>query len=284
MAERLAVLLSAGIAPAAAWRHVARSREAASAARAAMAGGDVGAALLLASREAGAAAQDAWAALAATWRVAVASGAPPATSLRALASSIRALGKVRRQAGTALAGPAATARMVLVMPAVAVVLGALLGFGTVATLVTTVPGFLCLALAVALILAAARWNRRMVRRAAPREKAPGLALDLLAVAMSGGVSVDKARRLVSRSLPARLAASRAELGAAEDILRLASAAGAPAAELLRGEAAARRLAAVVTAERDAVRLSVRLMLPLGLCVLPAFMLVGVLPLLFSILS
>jgi tight adherence protein B len=289
-AQRLAVLLSAGIAPVTAWRYLASSdasscrREATAAARAARAGDDVGGAVLAAAERGSAARQDAWAALVALWRVADVSGAPPASSLRSLAVSLRELGAVRRQVDVALAGPAATARMVLLMPAVAVLLGVALGFDTVTILLATPLGIACTVMAVGLIVVGARWNRRMVRRATPHERAPGLALELLAVALSGGVSVQRARSLVERSLPPRLQAVRDELAAARGILLIASSAGVPAAELLRSEASARRAAAVTAAERAAVALSVRLMLPLGTCVLPAFMLVGVLPLLFSIMS
>lgn len=291
--ERLAVLLSAGISPAVAWRHLAdsgapHSSRAALAAAAALQGGDIRQAIAggggLGVDPADPATEDYWAALAATWRVAETSGAPVAASMRRLASSIRALGGVRRQADVALAGPAATARMVLVMPGIAVLLGVALGFDTLTTLLTTVPGVVCALAAGALIALGARWNRRMVAKAAPRDRAPGLLLELIAVAMGGGVSVARARRLVIESLPDRLTASPAEWAAADDILRLAAAAGVPAAALLRSEAEARRRQAVVEAERAAVSLSVRLMIPLGLCVLPAFLLVGVLPLLFSILS
>lgn len=290
--ERLAVLLTAGIPPATAWRHLATPASGkgpplapvAAAATAASHGDELSDAIQSAAAGDDDEVRDAWAALAAAWRVAEVSGAPPARSLRALASSFRALGRIQRQMSVALAAPAATARMVMAMPVVAVLFGFLLGFNTVGTLLTTAPGLLCLGAAAALMLVGARWNRRMIRRATPTDRSPGLALDLLAVAMSGGVSVQRARSLVRESLPQRLTASHAELVAADDVLELAQRAGIPAAELLRSEAEARRTEAGQQAEQRAVTLSVRLMIPLGLCVLPAFMLVGVVPLLLAIVS
>ena len=68
------------------------------------------------------------------------------------------------------------------------------------------------------------------------------------------------------------------------MLDLSSRAGVPAAELLRSEAEQLRRDARSAGQRRAATLSVTLMLPLGLCVLPAFMLVGVVPLLISVLS
>lgn len=52
----------------------------------------------------------------------------------------------------------------------------------------------------------------------------------------------------------------------------------------RGEVKERRWAARADAQERAAALSVRLMLPLGLCVLPAFMALGVLPLLIAVVS
>ena len=58
----------------------------------------------------------------------------------------------------------------------------------------------------------------------------------------------------------------------------------PAAELLRSEARESRRRAAAMAERRAAILAVRLMLPLGACILPAFMVLGVIPLLVAVVS
>jgi tight adherence protein B len=106
--------------------------------------------------------------------------------------------------------------------------------------------------------------------------------ELLAIAMTGGGSLARALDVVTAEL------ARFELGAdlarAFGILELSARAGVPAAELLRGEAAEARADARSAAQLDAARLSVRLMLPLGLCVLPAFMVLSVVPLLVSVIS
>ena len=59
--------------------------------------------------------------------------------------------------------------------------------------------------------------------------------------------------------------------------------GAASATVLRGQAEQVRRAQFRRAERAAEALSVRLVLPLGLCCLPAFMCWGVLPVLMSLL-
>jgi tight adherence protein B len=117
--------------------------------------------------------------------------------------------------------------------------------------------------------------------------------------MSSGASVDRAVAVVTSALaefrprePAARATPRSaplheddrEDAAIRGVLALSRAAGVPAAVLLRGEADHMRRDARSSAQQAAASLATRLMLPLGLCILPAFMLVGVAPLLLSVLS
>ena len=68
------------------------------------------------------------------------------------------------------------------------------------------------------------------------------------------------------------------------VLELSARAGAPVAELLKAEAFRVRRAARADGAARAAALGVRLMLPLGVCVLPAFVLLGVAPLMISVIS
>jgi tight adherence protein B len=72
--------------------------------------------------------------------------------------------------------------------------------------------------------------------------------------------------------------------ALRDTLALAERAGAPAVDLLRSSAQQARRDARVDGMQLAAALGVRLMLPLGVCVLPSFMLIGVAPMVLSIVS
>jgi tight adherence protein B len=222
----------------------------------------------------------AWRGLAAAWSVATESGSPLAPALRDYALSLRELGEAERDARVALAGPVATARMVMALPAVGVLFGLALGFDTVATLVGTPVGWACLVVGGGLLLLAARWNARLVRSARPASATPGLACELMAIAVAGGASLDRARALVDRAL-GRFGVAGEEV---EAVLELSRSAGVPAGELLRSEARELRAAARSSAQERAAALSVRLMLPLGLCVLPAFLALGVVPLLATVIT
>jgi tight adherence protein B len=286
--DRLAVLLDAGIAPPSAWAHVARggSAVAASVAAGAPAGHELAVRIAEAAASAPPTERTAWSAVAAAWRVATEAGAPLAPTLRELAATLRSLAQTSRDIDVALAGPVATARVVLGLPAVGIALAALIGVNALGALVTTPPGWVCLVAGAVLIALGVRWIGRMVRAASRLDPTPGLGLELLAIALRGGAGVDRATRLVRAALlEADLA--DAERGAAEqgvDVLAFSRAAGVPAATLLRAEAEELRRNARADAAVRAASLETRLLAPLGLCVLPAFVLLGVAPVLLALLS
>jgi tight adherence protein B len=228
---------------------------------------------------------NAWHTVAAAWRVATVAGTPLAPSLRSVAIALRAWADAQREVQIALAGPVTTARMVMGLPAVAVIFGILLGFDPVRTLFTTATGLAFLTIGLLLIGVAVLWNRRLVARAQPDDTNPGLLCELTAIGISGGSSASRARESVDGALAECLITVTPEDRAVvERIIELSARAGVPSAELLRAEAEElRRLARAHSAKKAAV-LSVRLMLPLGLCILPAFVVLGVAPLALSLMT
>jgi tight adherence protein B len=281
VAQRLSVLLGAGLAPTSAWRHVADgSAVAAAVAREAVAGEHASAITAAASGDPTTA--RAWSTIAAAWSVAVEVGAPLAPTLARLAAVLRDLDQGARELELAVAGPRATSRIVLALPPIGVLVGIALGVNALGVLVTTPIGIGCLVLGVALVVVARRWNRRLIASAEVTDPSPGLALDLLAIGLSGGASPERAVTLVDEAL------RRAELEPLDDAARaqlsFAVAAGVPVASLLRAEADEVRRVALADARTRAVLLGTRLLLPLGLCVLPSFVLLGVVPVAVALVS
>lgn len=269
LAERLAVLVQAGVTPAAAWRFVADA-------------GDADAAAVAAAHEAGADLPTAiadrgerWESIAAAWQVATVVGAPLSETLRAVAAAVRDAEQCRDEIAVALAEPAATARLMSWLPLVAVGLGMALGFDTLRVLVASPVGVVCGLIGVALMVIARMWTARLVRSAAPSPVVPGMRAELIAVALSGGVSIDRARVLVPGD------AVDPDLDA---LLALSRSAGVPAVRLLRAGAALARHRARTEGRLRAARLGAALLAPLGVCVLPAFLLLGVAPMLMSVLG
>ena len=226
----------------------------------------------------------AWAALAAAWLIASEAGAPLAACLDDIAQCLLAAGEVERDTAAALAGPLATTRMVIGLPLVSIVSGALLGLDTLHVLFASPAGIACLLSGGVLLLVARAWSRALLRRARRLEAVPGLALDLVAVAASGGGSLNRAVELVDEALDRFGVAAAHDRGAVIDVLRLAARAGAPPGELLRAEALRVRRDAVGLARRRAAGLDVWLMVPLGICVLPAFVLLSVIPVVVGVMS
>jgi tight adherence protein B len=220
----------------------------------------------------------AWSGVAAAWSIATTVGAPLAETLRGVALALRDAQETADDVRVALAEPAGTARLMAWLPLVAVALGAALGFDTISTLVLNPLGIGCLAAGGALIVAAHRWTGALVRRAQPDSSVPGLSAELLAIALSGGVSIDRARVVVATTDAGALDPS------VDEVLELSRRAGVPAVELLRARAALARHRARVEGRLRAARLSSRLLLPLGVCTLPAFLLLGVAPMLLSVMS
>ena len=295
--ERLAVLLEAGVPSSTAWRYLSEANGAAVLAAAASAA-ERGEPIALAIGDAARAQSPTaggergrrtdrpaagWAVLAAAWSVASESGAPLTTSLRELGSALRDEAQLRREVRTSLAGPAASARMVLALPLVALVFGSVLGFDTAGVLLGNPIGAACLVLGIAFLACARRWSRSLAVRAAAFDDEAGLELELLAIAMAGGSSVARARGCVADALAAHGIPAAAQDPVVETVA-LAERAGAPLVDLLRAEARRHRRVARTEAATRGAALGVRLMLPLGVCVLPAFVLLGVAPLLISVIT
>jgi pilus assembly protein TadC len=121
---------------------------------------------------------------------------------------------------------------------------------------------------------------------------PGRALEATLDALGGaGVAEDDALRRVAVQLSWGSSAEEAwrtlttetdrwdELA---DALLLSTRTGAPAASLLASAASSARAARRWNAEAATARLSALLVLPLGLCTLPAFLLLGVVPVVLTL--
>lgn len=228
--------------------------------------------------------EPAWLDVAAVLRVAERTGAPSAGTLRALAGALRRTAASDRAVRVALAGPRTSARVVLALPLLGLVLGSTWGAGTVQVLLTTPVGWGCAGAAGVLVGVGRAWTTRLVRAATPDGCVPGVLLDAWAVAVSGGgswASGGAAVREAFADAGGRPAGDAAHLW---EVLALSRRAGVPAAALLRAAAEDVRDDAAAAGLAAAERLAVRLVLPLGVCILPAFVLVGVVPVVVGVLS
>lgn len=229
-----------------------------------------------------------WRVLAAAWRLAEQSGAPLAPALERIGTACAELARLEERRSVLLAGPRATVRLVLALPVLAFGLGAALGFDPFAVLLTG-PGAALLCGGSALMGAGIAWTRALHRQAERADTVAGLECELLWVALGGGAAPAQARLRTADAVDA-LAAEwvplerfcRGEL--LDTTLATAAGTGAALGPLLLAEAGAARLRAEAQLERDAERFGVRILLPLGCCVLPAFVATGVAPVVLSMLG
>lgn len=220
--------------------------------------------------------------LAAAWVVADLSGAALAPALRVTAEALRDRAETLREVDAALAGPRATARLMTALPFVGVLMAIGLGIDVVGVLLGSPIGWGLLAAGVSLLLVGRAWTARLVRSAASRAPVPSIVLDLMAVALSGGLSVPRARAIVAETCErARLDPGSRGL---ERVLHVAARAGAPVIDLLAASSRQERRSARIEGRSAATALSVRLLLPLGVCVLPSFLLLGVAPMILAMVS
>ena len=107
------------------------------------------------------------------------------------------------------------------------------------------------------------------------------------MSLSAGHSLAQARRWaaqVATSFTVDHEMAQQELARCDEFMALASKTGVGLSGLLRSQAQRERNAAREEAQMRVEKLAVRLMIPLGVCVLPAFIAVGVLPLVASVIS
>lgn len=271
--QTLAVLLQAGAAPVVAWRHLADTGDPHAEAVVERIGHGVP--LVAAIEEEG----EPWVDLAAAWEIATTVGAPLAEVLRMIAETLRDASSAADDVRIALAEPAGTARLLLWMPFAGLLLGFALGFDTLGVIVGTPMGGGCVIAGLLLVGVARWWTRRLLLRAKPASGTPGIRAELVAVALGGGASIERAVRLVAASPGSSQGEERVRA-----VLDLSRAAGVPATELLRASATQDRHISRVQGRLRAAKLSTQLLFPLGVCTLPAFLLLGVAPLLLSVLA
>lgn len=256
-------------------------------------------------------------------RMSESAGAPLATSLERAAEHAEERIDALLGRQSALAAPRATGRILSWLPLLGLGLGVLMGSDPVGVLTGSILGALTGLLGLGLAFAGRRWTAALVHRAevesmrtanaeseaekptSPADAAPvdtALVLELLAAQLRAGLAPLAALGTLAEALnsrPLHTVCQRLQMGSSwgsawsgsaagtfgelRDALAPAYTGGAPSTALLLSLADAHRLSERRAAERAAGKLSVALVVPLGLCSLPAFICLGIVPILISLL-
>lgn len=249
-------------------------------------------------------------------RMSESAGAPLATSLERAAEHAEERIDALLGRQSALAAPRATGRILSWLPLLGLGLGVLMGSDPVGVLTGSVLGALTGLLGLGLAFAGRRWTAALVHRAEVESAASNgaeqtsnmppvdtaLVLELLAAQLRAGLAPLAALGTLAEALNSRalhVVCQRLQMGSGwgsawsgsaagtfgelRDALAPAYTGGAPSTALLLSLADAHRLSERRAAERAAGKLSVALVVPLGLCSLPAFICLGIMPILISLL-
>lgn len=256
-------------------------------------------------------------------RMSESAGAPLATSLERAAEHAEERIDALLGRQSALAAPRATGRILSWLPLLGLGLGVLMGSDPVGVLTGSLLGALTGMLGLGLAFAGRRWTAALVHRAevesvrtanaeseAEKPASPAgavpvdtaLVLELLAAQLRAGLAPLAALGALAQALNSRslhTVCQRLQMGSGwgnawsgsaagtfgelRDALAPAYTGGAPSTALLLSLADAYRLSERRAAERAAGKLSVALVVPLGLCSLPAFICLGIVPILISLL-
>ena len=251
-------------------------------------------------------------------RMSESAGAPLATSLERAAEHAEERIDALLGRQSALAAPRATGRILSWLPLLGLGLGVLMGSDPVGVLTGSILGALTGLFGLGLAFAGRRWTAALVHRAEVESTRAGhtggeqalnaptvdtaLVLELLAAQLRAGLAPLAALGTLAEALnsrPLHTVCQRLQMGSGwgsawsgsaagtfgelRDALAPAYTGGAPSTALLLSLADAHRLNERRAAERAAGKLSVALVVPLGLCSLPAFICLGIMPILISLL-
>jgi len=217
--------------------------------------------------------------------VALSTGAPLITAVARLQTLLRCEAAAHEEIRSALAAPLLARRIVMFVPVASIALGTALGFNVLTALVSTALGVLCLVGGALLSLLGWAWMRRLVTRATAHDSAPGLWCELVAVAVGSGLPLGRAVRVAEQAMASGgVPVSVRDRAQGIELLMVATQAGVPVSRALQSLADDQRAARFADRRRAARELGERILVPVGACYLPAFMLWGVVPLVGSVVS
>jgi tight adherence protein B len=256
-------------------------------------------------------------AILAVHRVAVGAGASTAALLGAITKALADAQETADAVANAMAGPKSSARLLQFLPLLGIVLGTAMGASPLPVLFGGGAGTVALAVGAVSLIIGKLWTSLMIRAAARPPSTDPLVASVLAAALRAGLVLPAALVEVGAAWPGRLGSFLEQVGrglarglswdaawsaagvgdgaaatagfsaegfaqALRRALRPVWESGAEAGPLLEGVAARATRAERRRLGQAAARLGVHLMAPLGLCYLPAFIALGLAPVVLSL--
>lgn len=231
--------------------------------------------------------------------VSVQLGAPIVTVLEDISQNVSDIQQIDQSQARSTAGPMISARVLALLPTVGVLGSAMLGVKTLPWLIHTGAGRVCFALAATLQIVGVAVSRHLLRKTKADNAAAVRKIQwclLASIGLRAGASIPATLQALGRVCGnEELLCTAKELqvavpwgsswaqgtGVETQLLQQALASpwkqGISAVPVLETAVRQERNQLLLAAEHTAGRLGVQLVVPLGLCYLPAFVLVGLVP-------
>ena len=194
---------------------------------------------------------------------AIESGAPLRQVARQIVAFEFDLVRFKTELETANAVPIATRKLLLWLPALSLVLGQLAGFGTITAIFHPI-GLMSLVLALGLIAIGVRWSGALLAPLLLTPQHPAIDLMQFSLVLTSG---------------SRLTESNNEQ--ISELVALSRQTGAPLFELVQNEIELVTQRALQDSMTKAKRMSIELLIPMALTVLPAFLILTIVPMLIG---
>ena len=207
-------------------------------------------------------------------------GLPIARTCRLVAERFEAAESMRRSLLSAFQAPQSTAKLVAWLPLLSLGVAQLAGLDPLDALVSNHLAQVSVALGAMLLSVGWLIMRRMLAKRAPELSDDVELLDVFADSLQSGLATNDCLNQSMDFVFGGREVGESESWSVVEAKRLvdfATANGVRLADLLRAAASSRRASNRAGQQSAIERLSVQLMIPLGLVVLPAFVLIGVAP-------
>ena len=191
-------------------------------------------------------------------------GGPIAQTLDRLAKVVNTRDQSQNELTLAIAGPKASSRLVISLPALVFIGAGIAGIPIFRVLVQPSLIWLSLGLGIGMFWLGLRWTNRILKNAEPSRIDPGIQLDAVGVAVQAGLSMSSAAQLVSGF----------EVGELQDLV---DGSGVAMSQLIADRADSKRLDQFNADRLKIQKAAVAVLWPLGLTVLPAFVLIAIVP-------
>lgn len=211
-------------------------------------------------------------------------GGSPTQAMRQLQRVAEAQSKHSSQLLASAVAPTATARLVLGLPLAALLLGQMLGLGSLVVLFETPIALFSFLFGLLLLTSAHLWSARILQRAALVEPDFSLLLDAIALCLDSGMNFDTATKLSVEAFDSYQTCPDEISQQLQAARKLSLQTGAATADILREQASENRSRSQFRQLEKAEAVSIKLLMPLGILVLPAFAFIAVVPMAISLLT